>query len=211
MKKVCRLFAILIVMIIGITTNVSAVIEECAHNRRTFNDKKLVSGVGNYGANSRYYWVDTNFHTNMKNRISYAVDFWVNTSSNPGVTTPISIVKTTDRTAATFEIRRKSLCGGTTGLTEFYSYSTKVADPSAKNQTWNICYIDGVKVTDLDYSNAQKTGLVAHELGHAMGLSHQPTRKSDSIMYNYDSRCFADGSARNRPAKRDCNNINHIY
>lgn len=95
--------------------------------------------------------------------------------------------------------------------TEFYSYSTKVADPSAKNWTWNICYIDGVKVTDLDYSNAQKTGLVAHELGHAMGLSHQPTRKSDSIMYNYDSRCFADGSARNRPAKRDCNNINHIY
>ncbi len=82
--------------------------------------------------------------------------------------------------------------------------------PSASNWTWGKIYIDQNDTSD--YSNRKKTGLVAHEIGHTMGLSHQPNRPTDSIMYNYDDeRKFSDGSFRNRPSKRDCNNINHIY
>ncbi|WP_347992531.1 matrixin family metalloprotease [uncultured Eubacterium sp.] len=61
-----------------------------------------------------------------------------------------------------------------------------------------------------------RTGLVGHEIGHAMGLSHQPNKQNSSIMYNYDDRYILSDNGntaieRNKPAKVDCNNINHIY
>lgn len=184
--------------------------EKCKHGHRTFNDKHLVSGVGNYGKSTRYYWIDTKFGKNYTECIKDAFSFWTHTTSNPGVTTPISIHRSTKKSDATFEIRRKSFGSNTTGLTEYYSYSSSVGNPSAKNWTWNICYIN--ESLTKDYSNAKKIGLAEHELGHAMGLSHQPFRPTDSLMYNYDDeRKFPNGKYRNRPSERDCKNINHIY
>lgn len=208
-KRLLSLVVLLLVSCFFPSTSL-AVKETCSHGRRTFNDKKLTSGVGEYGKKKRYFWIDSDFSKNYKEQISNAFKYWTYTSSNPGVTTSISIKKSSLKSDATFEIHKKKLTGNMTGLTEFYSKQKKIEDPSASNWTWGKIYIDQNDTSD--YSNRKKTGLVAHEIGHTMGLSHQPNRPTDSIMYNYDDeRKFSDGSFRNRPSKRDCNNINHIY
>lgn len=211
LKRV-SVFALSVLMFFICSSNtVLGVKEKCSHNRRTFNDKKLSGGVGNYGNNDRYYWIDSNFSGNYTTRVQNAFKHWVFTSTNPGVTTPISIVQTTQKSASTFDIYKKSLSGNTTGITKFYSDSSSVNDPSSQNWTWVKIQIDQAETSS--YGNMQKTGLVAHEIGHAMGLSHQPNNQYDSLMYNYDNgRKFSEnGDFRNRPSKRDCNNINHIY
>ena len=58
--------------------------------KKPFNDKKILSGVGNYGNNKRYYWINSNFSSNYSSRIRNAFSYWINTSSDPGVTTSIS-------------------------------------------------------------------------------------------------------------------------
>ena len=63
-------------------------------------------------------------------------------SSNPGVTTSISIKKSSLKSDATFEIYKKKLTGNMTGLTEFYSQQKKIEDQSASNWTWNKIFID---------------------------------------------------------------------
>ena len=210
-KKLSICVLLIIVLAISIISETAlAVKETCSHGRRTFNDKKLASGVGDYGNKTRYYWIDSDFSSTYKECIRTAFNNWTKTSSNPGVTTPISIKESSLKSDATFEIHKKTLSGNTTGITEFYSYSQQVADASSKNWTWNKIFIDASQTKN--YPKNQKVGLVEHEVGHAMGLSHQPNNPTGSIMYNYDDgRKFSNGEYRNRPSKKDCNNINHIY
>lgn len=181
-----------------------AVSETCQHGNRTFNDMKLNGGVGQYGQYRRYYWVSSNVDSNYSTPISNAFTNWVNTTSNPGVTTSISIYSTSTQSQSSIDIYDQSFSGNTTGMTEFWMYSNKITDPSSQNWGWNKILIDCSSTSS--YTTSKKTGLVAHELGHAMGLSHQPSKASSSIMYNYD-----DKRALSRPGTVDCNNINHIY
>ncbi len=211
-KILIRLFMLILIFEWMPKTYAYAITETCTHGRRTFDDKKLVSGVGNYGNNKRYYWIASSFSNNYVDRIRNAFEFWTYTSNNPGVTTAISIKESSLKSDATFEIHKKDLPGDNTGLTEHYAYDTYISDPSSKNWTWSKIYIDATFTEENSYPNQQKAGLVAHEIGHAMGLSHQPNRPNDSIMYNWDDkRKFPNGEWRNRPSERDCNNINHIY
>ena len=83
----------------------------CIHSWNCYQDHKLTAGVGDYGNNKRYYWVDSNFSSNYKDRIDYAFEFWTYTSDNPGVTTPISIKKTSLKSDSTFDIYRGNISG----------------------------------------------------------------------------------------------------
>lgn len=181
-----------------------AISETCSHGNRTFNDMQLSGGVGQYGQYRRYYWISSNVDSSYTTPILNAFSNWVDTSSNPGVTTSISIYNTSSQSSSSIDIYKQSFSGNTTGMTEFWLYSDEVTDPSSQNWGWNKILINCSLTSS--YSTSKKTGLVAHELGHAMGLSHQPKNPSSSIMYNYD-----DNRALSRPGTVDCNNINHIY
>ena len=208
MNKVIRkLISLALASVIGISgTSVFAVSETCSHGKRTFNDHKLTGGVGEYGSFRRYYWVDSSVPSSFNTAISDAVNKWVNTTSSPGVTTSISIRKTSVKKDSSFDLYGTVLGGTKTGLTEFWVFDDKETDPSSKNWGWNKIYIDKINTQNPNiYTTTVKSGLVAHEFGHAMGLSHQPSHPTDSIMYNYDNR------KQKTPAKIDCQNINHIY
>ncbi|KGX84909.1 hypothetical protein N784_11590 [Pontibacillus litoralis JSM 072002] len=70
------------------------------------------------------------------------------------------------------------------------------ASGAASNWDGNYHYYDiNVKLNVgngiLSYSNSKLTGLIAHELGHAVGLEHRTTSNGggrDFLMYPYDSR-----------------------
>lgn len=185
-----------------------AISETCSHGNNTFNDKQLSGGVGQYGNFRRYYWVSSGV-SGFSTAISNAFYYWVNTSTTPGVTTSISIYETTNQSASSIDIYDQSfpvVNGDTiTGLTEYWLYGSCIYDQSSQNWGWNKIYLNCSFVNNNSYSENKKTGLVAHEAGHAMGLSHQPSMSSTSIMFNTDNRTLY------RPGTVDCNNINHIY
>ncbi|MCR5797624.1 MAG: hypothetical protein K6G63_06865, partial [Eubacterium sp.] len=156
MKKGILSLVALLLAICFFSSNSLAVKETCSHGRRTFNDKKLTSGVGEYGKKKRYYWIDSDFSKKYKEQISNAFEYWTYTSSNPGVTTSISIKKSSLKSDATFEIHKKKLAGDMTGLTEFYSKQKKIENQSASNWTWNKIFIDQNDTSN--YSDKKKTG-----------------------------------------------------
>ena len=202
-----KIIAVVLTVATLLTVNVvsvSAIVETCPHGYCTFNDQQLSGGVGQYGSFRRYYWRSGNVDAYWSTYVSSSFDRWVNTSANPGVTTSISFRSTSVKADATIEIMNDVLNGSTTGYTEFYIYSTKIEDPSSRNWGWAIIKYDSGKTQS--YSQEQKIGLICHELGHAMGLSHQPEGALTSIMYSYDRGRFL-----NHPSVIDCNTINHIY
>ena len=182
--------------------NANAVYETCSHGNRTFNDKQLSGGVGNYGNYKRYYWFSSSF-SHYSSYATTAMDRWIYTTDNPGVTTSISWRNTTTQSSGSIELYEQNLSGDTTGITEFWYYSTELSDWSTQNWGWNKILIDYNDTSSYTYS--KKLGLIEHEMGHAFGLAHQPYNTA-SIMYPYD-----DERSGSRPATVDCQNINHIY
>jgi hypothetical protein len=182
-----------------------AVTESCSHGFRTFNDYELNGGVGAYGGANRYYWISSGLSSaGYTGYVQQAVNEWVNTTTVPGVTTSISIAQTSVQANSSFDLYNTSL-GGPTGQTKFYIYSTQITDPSTQNWGWTELHLDCTAHNNNSYSAGTRRGIVAHEFGHGMGLSHQPSLKTTSIMYNYDDRSMY------RAATVDCNTINHLY
>lgn len=184
---------------------------ECDHHYRTFGDKMMNYGVGNYGRNRRYFWM-SGFDSKYQGYIRNAVSKWVNTTSAVGVTTSISIRETTNQSSALFEFVNAYLGTNTLGRTSFYMYSERIYLTSdgalPQNYGWTRCEISVTTLESHYGANngaAQKEATIAHELGHGMGLSHQNYRKA-SIM------CQTGwGRTATRADATDCRTINHIY
>lgn len=97
----------------------------CPHRYHTFGDYTLNGGVGNYGSANRYYWIDASaFSSSQISSIISAAQTWVYTSSAIGVTTPISIERTTTQSSSVSDVYKKYLGVNTLGQTEFWTYST---------------------------------------------------------------------------------------
>lgn len=191
-----------------LTVNVKADGHVCKHGYHTYDDYHMGYGVGNYGKNRRYYY-ESGFDSTYSNYIANAISEWVHTSSGyPNVKTSISIRKTTTKKSALFEFENDRLSPGQLGLTKFYLYKNEVPilrDTLTKNYGWTKSIIP-VRAIELEgMSSAQKQATIAHELGHAMGLTHQNNRPA-SIMCQY-----GEGRKATRADATDCNAINHIY
>lgn len=65
----------------------------------TFCGYTLNGGVGNYGYSTRNYWIDSSA-SGYTSLIDDAVSSWVHTTSRLGITTPISLSRTTTKSSS---------------------------------------------------------------------------------------------------------------
>lgn len=212
LKRLIKNTIFVIFAFLCLAVNVKADGYVCQHGYHTFGDYQMGYGVGDYGKNRRYYY-ETGFDSTYSNYIANAVSEWVHTSNEgPHVKTSISIRKTTTKKSALFEFVNGFIGEGKGGQTKFFLYQSEVPLNSewalTKNYGWAQCTIGVSELNKKKYNipAAQKQATIAHELGHAMGLSHQNNRP-ESIMCQYR------GGTRKatRADATDCNTINHIY
>lgn len=216
-----RILLLIFAFTVIFTVNAGAAIgPECDHGFYTYYDHKLSGGVGSYGNFRRYFWVSTSsavdkkigeyFRTNGGvDNIGNAFKYWTNTSPDyPNVTTSISWRETKTKSEASIEISGRYLSDND-GTTIFKIYD-RDANESKEDWGWAIIYLNPEASA---LNEKAETGCIEHEIGHAMGLSHQPSSKiNDSLMCTDRYRKMEDGTtSRNKPSKLDCRTINHIY
>lgn len=175
----------------------------------------LNGGVGNYGYNTRHYWVDSSA-SSYSTMISNAVSSWVNTTSRLGITTPISIASTSTKSSSYFDIYYLSMPGSsnTVAGTYFYVKNVGCINPNLEapnqNYSWTEIHLNSSvfpNLTGNTYLTAdqKRQGTVAHEFGHAMGLAH-----SNNNMYVIMCQ-LASGRRVYLPMTDDANGINSLY
>lgn len=211
-KKVISMILVTLIVCQISSISVKADGYVCDHGYYTLGDYILNGGVGNYGYTNRYYWIDSDFSSTYTTYIKNAVSQWVNTTTAVGVTTPISIVYSSDKDVTVFDVYSTYLGATTFGKTEFYKRDVPVELNSngalPKNYGYTFIHINptALNASRWGVENVQKQATIAHEFGHAMGLSHNNTDET-SIMCQYQMgfRTAVRASA------EDLRAINHLY
>lgn len=195
----------------------------CDHGYYTFGDKKLYHGVGTYEPYPILgFWINSALTNTSASETQFnyedlialaAMDWRDNTKSSVGVETPINLRYMAKRLEANIEFWKSTdLRPGVLGQTQHYKATSHLielnADGSLKDHyMWSKIELN----TDLlnsGYSKnkTQRKVTIAHELGHAFGLSHRNNAPS-SIMCQY----LGGTRTATYPSYSDCMAINHLY
>ena len=176
-----------------------------------YNCHTLNGGVGNYGYTNRYYYVTSSASTYLTD-ITSAVDGWIYTSSSLGVTTPISLIRTTTQSSSVFDVYYESTAisgaGSSPGVTIHYS-SGNAVNANSGNWGWSKIQLNSSYFSGL--VTAQKKATIGHEFGHAFGLEHP------SMIFGLypddQNRLMTPQPDRNvtSPQIKDVTVINHLY
>lgn len=207
-KKVLGLISAMILLI-------GASIPVYAYN--TFGNYTLNGGVGNYGYSTRNYWIDSSAGS-YTTLIDNAVSSWVQTTSRLGITTPISLSRTTTKSSSYFDVYLVALPGKPNTIAGTYLYVKNVGcinptlnDPITQNWSWTEIHLNSnvfTKSIPADNSlsdDENRQGTVAHEFGHAMGLAHNNSNP-------YVVMCQTSASRKvYLPMADDANGINSLY
>jgi hypothetical protein len=170
----------------------------------------LNGGVGNNGYNTRYYYISPSSST-YASLINSAMSTWVNTTTDPGVTTPIYYRNTTTKSASVMDIYNGSYysyASGILGETLFYRFSALVEDQYGQpnqNWGWNEIHLNNPRFEESTFTTFNRQGTIAHEMGHAMGLAHYTDPYVIMSQYNNGYRKV------NRPSLDDLYGINVLY
>lgn len=209
-KNICLAFTAIVMVLLTTTATAIALYDGyvCDHGYHTFGDYVLNGGVGNYGYTDRYYWVDEDAFTSRQLwYIADAVDSWVFTTDDIGVTTSISVLETDEQSSSSFDFYSEYLGSTVLARTEFWTYSTHQELTEEGALTSNYGYTKIIINTDNSYMDdrTQFTSTTAHEFGHAIGLSHRNTEPSSIMCQTRYDRTAERASA------SDLRTVNHLY
>lgn len=203
-KKLGLLFLVALIALASLFPTLNA---EAAH----FN-YRLNGGVGNYGNNTRYYYLlnpggVSQIHLNV---FDTAMKKWVN--SNGGLTyTPISYKKTSVQKNSVLDAYFSNYGNtGYYGQTIYMMYQTQLVPGGyAPNQNWGW---NKIKMNSYAYAGGEGfyvngqgyvgENIASHEIGHCFGLAH--TSNSRSVMYNGWPQV-------NAPNKADLDEVTSMY
>lgn len=213
-KKHMILTAILLVLILiaKIPAEISAEV------LTTSLEYKLNGGVGNYGRNRRYYYIDSSCNSDVAAKINAAWSDWIYTTT----TTPISTRQTTTKSQSVFDFYIFSKDGEYTtydGFTHFYINPATQIIPdkpingemgNSQNWDWTNIYLHYINFFDMDERYPGRSfdlqkAVIAHEIGHAMGLIHLP-ETALSIMRRKPETFYTD-----KCTTQDLQTINALY
>lgn len=155
----------------------------------TYNNHRLINGVGNYGRNTQYYYIDRGA-SGEAGRIRNAMNKWVN-SNGTGAYTPISFRETTNKPASLIDVE-KSGTNGSVGATTYFMIGGNSANASAQNWYWARINIWSRYNTATSF---QKDVALGHEFGHAFGLDHETNR--GRLMHPRGNETTVNGPTRN--------------
>lgn len=192
-------------LLVTVVISTFAIIQSGASNVYAANkigNYVLTGGVGSYGNYKRYYFI-TSSASSYSTAINDAMDTWIYTSTNPGVTTSISWRQTTTQSDSVMDIYYGSFfTAGILAATDFWTYSTQI-NPTTSNWGWGRIRLNGSSFDGLSSYNRQ--GTIAHEMGHVFGLDETNT-ETNSVMCQLGS-----GRTVNRASANDLNTINTMY
>jgi len=165
---------------------------------------KLMSGIGNYGRNTQYYYV-TPSAGSMRGQINSRMSAWTN-SNGTGAYTPISFRETGNQGSSVIDFHKGSWWSASQGIAGYAEHYVG-GNPVSTNQNW---YWGLVKLNSPTFdrlSDYTKQGTIAHEVGHVFGLAHPTSRPyPNSVMLQ-----IGQGRNTNGPQGIDFNDINIKY
>ena len=191
-----------IIFLSGLLTLFMLPISAFAYN--TFSGHKLINGVGNYGANNQTYWIDSTASVHAGN-INTAMSDWIYTSSYNGVSTPISFVQTTTISNSRIDVYKVTTTNDWWGLTQMINDGNSI-NPETSNWLYTKVLLDSNfgTLSSTSDDNRQKA-VIAHEIGHCMGLAHTTM----NTLMRADIAYCSPGIY--RAQANDCDGINYLY
>lgn len=182
---------------------------------------KLNGGIGNYGRNRRYYYIDSSCSADIAAKINAAWSDWIYTTT----TTPISTRQTTTKSQSVFDFyiyygENEDNYDTLDAFTQFYVNPDRRIVPSeaigeigmgnAEDWDWTNIQLHHEKFFDMDERYPGRSfdlqkAVIAHEIGHAMGLVHLP-ETALSIMRRKPETFYTD-----KCTTQDLQAINALY
>jgi hypothetical protein len=197
MKKIISVLLLVTAIVSMATVN--------AYAYNTFNDHKMINGVGQSANFTRHYWINSSA-SGYSGIISNAIYTWDHTASTPGVSTSIWFTSTSAQSYSVMDIYASTgSSNGVLGETKFFSQNgnhNSIINPNNGDWRWTEIHLYNSVLNTVNSFNKQ--GSVCHEMGHVFGLAHN--YNTGSVMCQ-----LSNGRSVNRPSADDCNGINHLY
>lgn len=166
-----------------------------ANAYNTYNGHRL-----KYGVNGEYYWLDSSAANSHPTAIKNGVDHWNNTSD-----TKVWYVSTLDKSKSRMDFYRQSSSSNSYCAVTYWYVDTSRVSASNTNWVWGKVTLDPLLANASSCGpDTHRDGIVAHEVGHVMGLDHNGS--SSSLMYTYIS-----GTSVDTPNGDDRNGVNYLY